>query len=402
MVVGWALPSAHPGRIVRTLVGGCPRLNRVSANIDFAAEGLLDGLDGAEREQRIELLERLIDQGYSLDDLKRVANVALLPAEGAVGGPLLYTAREIAQKTGLGAELCVRIRRAGGLPAANVDDRVFIEGDLEGSRLLAGLKAGGLGDEEILSVTRVLGRGLSQAAEEMRRLALVLSFEPGTSEAQLSERYAQVAGALTPMAQELVSHLLLLHLRHSVSNELVNATERAEGRLPGARPVAVAFADLVGFTRLGEKVPPDEVGHVAGRLEVLSSEVVEPPVRIVKTIGDAVMLACHDTEPLLTASIDLVAAADAEGEAFPQLRAGVAAGEALNRAGDWFGRPVNLASRITGIARPGSVLASKEVRDKLTDSFQWSFAGVRKLKGIGEAPVYRARHLTSAATPSEE
>lgn len=365
----------------------------MAGTIDFGAEGLLNGLDGAARAQRLELLERLIDQGYSVDDLKRVGDVALLPAESAVGGPLVYTAREIAEKTGLDAEFYVRVRRASGLPVANVDDRVYIEGDLESARLLMRLKAGGLGDEEILSVTRVLGRGLSQAADEMRRLALGLSFEAGTSEAQLSERYAQVAGALTPLAKELVSHLLLLHLRYSVSNELVNATEREEGRLPGARPVAVAFADLVGFTRLGEMVPPDDVGQVAVRLETLSSEVIEAPVRIVKTIGDAVMLACPDTKPLLAASIELVAAADAEGEAFPQLRAGVAAGEALNRAGDWFGRPVNLASRITGIARPGSVLASKEVRDELSDSFRWSFAGGRKLKGIGEVPVYRARQL---------
>jgi adenylate cyclase len=368
-------------------------------DIDFGAEGLLDGLDGGEREERVELLQTLLEQGYALEDLKRVPNVALLPAESAVGGPPRYTARDVEEKTGMPAEFAVRLRHAGGLPIAGVDDPVFIESDIEIARTTAGLMAGGITEEQMIDVTRVLGRGLAPAADEMRRMALGLSFDAGTSEAELAERYGGVAGVLSPLAQQLVSHLLMLHLRFSVSNELANMTERREGRLPGARPVAVAFADLVGFTRLGEMVAPDEVGRVAERLEALSSEVAKAPVRIVKTIGDAVMLACPETEPLLSATIELVGAADEQGEEFPQLRAGVASGEALHRAGDWFGRPVNLASRVTSIARPGSVLATQSVRDELEDAFRWSFAGERKLKGIGEVPVHRARALEPEVSP---
>src|SRR5581483_3970751 len=103
------------------------------------------------------------------------------------------------------------------------------------------------------------------------------------------------------------------------------------------REVAVAFADLVGFTRLGEEVPPDELGRLAARLEELANEVSEPPVRLVKTIGDAAMLSSPEPEPLLGATLALVEAADTEGQDFPQLRAGAALGLALPRAGDWFG-----------------------------------------------------------------
>ena len=130
-------------------------------------------------------------------------------------------------------------------------------------------------------------------------------------------------------------------------SEAINSAERSGGRLPGAREIAVCFADLVGFTRLGEEVPAEELGQLAVRLEALTTEVVEPPVRLVKTIGDAVMLTSVEPEPLLDTALALLDAADAEGEDFPQLRAGVAIGDALSRAGDWFGRPVNLASRIT-------------------------------------------------------
>jgi adenylate cyclase len=115
-------------------------------------------------------------------------------------------------------------------------------------------------------------------------------------------------------------------------------------------------------------------------------------VRLIKTIGDAVMLQSSDTDELLAAALAIVDAADAEGEGFPQLCAGLARGEALSRAGDWFGRPVNLASRITGIARPGTVLVAGEVKDAVQRDFRFSFAGGRRIKGVdGEVKLLRAR-----------
>ena len=87
--------------------------------------------------------------------------------------------------------------------------------------------------------------------------------------------------------------------------------------LPGSRETAVCFADLVGFTRLGEEVPPEELTQLAARLEQLAADVIEPPVRLVKTIGDAVMLASPEAEPLLDGGLALLEAAAAEGSRFP-------------------------------------------------------------------------------------
>ena len=186
------------------------------------------------------------------------------------------------------------------------------------------------------------------------------------SERELAHRYALAAERLYPLVDPLVSNILdaaPAGMRPRARS--ISAMERSGGRLPGSREVAVCFADLVGFTRLGEEVPPDELGRLAVRLEALASEVAEPPVRLVKTIGDAAMLASPEPEPLLGAALALIDAADAEGDYFPQLRAGAALGPALLRAGDWFGRPVNLASRITSIARPGSLLAERELRESV-------------------------------------
>src|SRR6202035_1218013 len=186
---------------------------------------------------------------------------------------------------------------------------------------------------------RTLGRGLAQAAETMRSLPLRMVLEPGVSEHDLAQRYAAAVSQLTPMVGPLITNLLNLHLREMAQSEAINAAERSGGRLPGSREIAVCFADLVGFTRLGEEVAPEQLGHLAVRLEALSSEVATPPVRLVKTIGDAAMLASPEPEPLLEAALMLIDAADAEGADFPQLRAGTAVGIALPRAGDWYGRP---------------------------------------------------------------
>jgi adenylate cyclase len=104
------------------------------------------------------------------------------------------------------------------------------------------------------------------------------------------------------------------------------------------------------------------------------------------------MLVSPDTEPLVRVTLDLVRAADDAGEEFPMLRAGVARGEAIPRGGDWYGRPVNVASRVTGVARPGSVLTTESVHEEVEGAFDWSFAGRKKLKGVKDpVPLFRAR-----------
>jgi adenylate cyclase len=89
-----------------------------------------------------------------------------------------------------------------------------------------------------------------------------------------------------------------------------------------------------------------------------------------------------------------------DGDDLPLLRGGLASGEALQRSGDYYGRPVNLASRLTAFARRGSVVASKDVHDAVPDAYAWSFAGNRRFKGVGdEVPVYRVRPAEPDASP---
>jgi adenylate cyclase len=116
----------------------------------------------------------------------------------------------------------------------------------------------------------------------------------------------------------------------------------------------------------------------------------------VKTIGDAAMLSCRNPAPLVGAALSLLDAVEEADR--PTVRAGVACGPALPRAGDLYGHAVNLASRVTGIARPGSVLCTVEVKDAAPEAFDWSFAGKHRLKGVGDSvPLYRARSIRGEA-----
>ena len=162
--------------------------------------------------------------------------------------------------------------------------------------------------------------------------------------------------------------------------------------------VTVCFADIVGFTRLGTEIEAQELGSLASRMAELATDVTEPPVRLVKTIGDAAMFVSPDAGALVSVALSLLEAVEAAE--LPSLRAGVASGTALQRAGDYYGHAVNLASRVTGVARAGSVLCTEEVRDQAPDRFDWSFARRHTLKGMSEpVPLYRARPLNADEEP---
>jgi adenylate cyclase len=224
--------------------------------------------------------------------------------------------------------------------------------------------------------------------------------QPGDTERDLGLRYAQITRELGPQLEPLILHVLNLHQRENIKRVVVSRADIASGQLRGATEICVCFADLVDFTRLGEDIEPAELGQVAGRLTDVALEVAVPPVRLVKTIGDAVMLVSpRDVDPLLETALGLAESwGDGDGD-LPQLRIGVACGEALGRAGDWYGRPVNLASRVTAYARPNSVLATNEVRDAASGDYSWSKAGIRRFKGIRE-PVGLLRVRRPEASPA--
>ena len=358
--------------------------------MDFEAAGLLDGLEGEERTARQDLLERLYADGVGLEELAAAVaedRLALLPVERVFGAQ--HSAREIEQATGLPAPFVAHVRRALGLAEPGPDEAVFSAADFEAARAIKVVLESGISEGGVIELTRVLGEGMARFAATIANIFGETFLHQGDSERDVALRYAAMARQLIPGTTPIVAAALDAHVRDSARRGLVGRAERERGHLSVEQETAVCFVDLVGFTSLGADLGAEELGSVAATLAALAADVAEPPVRLVKTIGDAAMFVSPSPAPLVAAALDLVDAVEAAE--LPALRAGIAFGLAYNRFGDWYGNTVNLASRVTGAARPGSVLATQEVREAAADEFAWSFAGRFRFKGVPEPlPLHRA------------
>src|SRR3954468_1304772 len=368
------------------------------AGTDFEAEGLLGGLTGKAREARLALLSDLADDGVPLEELKKAVEenrLVLLPVERVFGaGEERYTAAEIAEGAGIERDFLVRLLQALGAPVPEADERAYTDRDMEAARRAKLFVDAGLPEEGVLETSRIIGISMANLADANRDMVGEVFTEPGIDEHELAMRYAAAAETMPPLLGDTLLHAYRIHLREAIRQAVVTEAELAQGKLSGSDDVTIAFADLVGYTRLGESMEIEQIGQMTGRLFELASEAARPPIRLVKMIGDAAMFASREPEPLLDAVLDLV---DATGnEEIPPLRAGIACGPALGRGGDWYGRPVNLAARITSFARPDSVVIDEAVKRSLEsqngDRFRFSFAGNRRFKGISEeTAVHRVR-----------
>jgi adenylate cyclase len=364
---------------------------------DFEAEGLLDGAgDERARRARLELLQTLEQEGFSLEELRRATaegRLVLLPLERVLEAEgRRYTPEEVAERSGLDVGFIADARRAMGAPRPAPGQPTLTEEDLMLALRAKRLLDAGIGRDAFLENTRVMSQAMASVAASFATTFGEALLRPGDTERDLGLRYAEAMRELGPLAAPALQQMLNMRMREQIRQAVVGQAELRSGHLPGAQRIAVGFVDIVGFTTLGEDVPPDELGAVVGRFERRVEDAVRPPVRLVKTIGDAAMLASPVAGPLVQTTLDLVEGSRDDDDDGQVLRAGLAAGDAIMRAGDWYGRPVNLASRITAFARRGSVVAAWELREAAGEDFAWSPIGRRRFKGVrGEVEVYRVR-----------
>jgi adenylate cyclase len=368
---------------------------------------LLEGLEGEERDGRERLLAELIDDGVPADELRSAVaegRLALLPLERKLAGPERYTAAEVAERAGVDPELLLRQWRALGMPDVDDDDAAFTADDVEAAERLRGMVEAGVDADTLIELGRLMAIAMSQFAAAGRGVATQLSAGDPT-EYEVAKRYESFADSLIPTVGPALEYAYRLQLREQLRYIAIEAGGEGASE---ATEMSIAFADLVGFTSLGERLPPEELGPITGRLDELAREVAGGPVRLVKLIGDAAMFASPDTGALLEAMLQLVESSgtgdeEREEDEFPLLRAGIARGAVLPRGGDFYGRPVNLASRITAVARPGSVLVTEEVRAGADAELHFSDAGQKRLKGVdGSLQLYRARVEDEEDEPGSE
>ena len=370
--------------------------------IDLDAEGLLDGVHGSARAARRRLLNELLEDGATLGELREAValdRVALLPSERLLytGDHHIprYTAEEVAERAGVSVDDLRFTGSALGLPLAGPGRRVHTEVDVELGRQLATALAAGLSVGAVAEVDRAIARGITQIVAASRTAVLEATLRPGMTEREAARAWASAARQLVPNATRRIVLASEAHLRKAIEHEDIGAADTVAGKSTRTRPVSLAFADLVGFTRLGELLSPEDLGRGGRRLDETATSFVRPPTIVAKTIGDdAVMLASPDPGDLLQTTIALIAYA-APLEGFPPVRAGVAHGDVHERDREWYGEIVNLASRITRATPAGVVVATDVVREQIPHGFRRTAFVPGELKGVQRRP--RLYTVTSKA-----
>jgi len=359
---------------------------------DFEAEGLLEGLDDVERAARVKLLTELYTQdGVDLETLKVETEnnrLALLPADLVLGrSGELYTPEEIAELAGITITDFQKLITAVGLPRPAAGKRRYDDADLMAARRLKRFQEAGIPTENLLAATRQVGSSAARIAQAHRDMVASDIITRGADEYETAIQLRQASLQLLPLAEQAVDYALRSHFLDQLRNQAMALASPGIFGDGDTTEMSICFADLVGFTRLGERSELEKIGTVAKLLESVAIEVTNPEVRLVKTIGDAAMLVSEDGAALFDAAIRFIEVGNEAGDDLPALRVGVARGETIHQVGDWFGPPVNLASRITEAARPDSVLAdSKAVEAAGEEFFKYSWVGQHKFKGL-DRPV---------------
>jgi adenylate cyclase len=294
------------------------------------------------------------------------------------------SAREIADLCGMNVDDVLRASRLLGMLVPDADTRAYDEFSCQAFQTLQLASAFGLPPATVDEMLVVLGRHMSKLAADLEIVVGNALGRPGDTEYELAHRYADTARVLAPAAAPLVAGAFTAHLRDRMRDIFVTAEEAQYGSLHAVADVAVAFVDVVGFMSLGERVDAGELKSIATRLVDIAFAAITPGVRLVKELGDAILLLSRDAPELLRVLVAIHDAFDALPDAQP-IHSGVAYGVAYLGGADVYGAPANLASRITDLAPTGSIWADARLVEACPE-FRWTPLGRRAIKGA-EDPV---------------
>jgi adenylate cyclase len=258
----------------------------------------------------------------------------------------------------------------------------------------------GLTEAHVIRVLRVYGENLGRIARSESDFFHTYVEMPmlgsGMSEGQMLQLASQMSPQTRTLVRDMILWLYRRHQEHSIIEHVVehleNALEQAGLAMPRpARPPAMVFLDLVGYTRLTEERGDDVAAELVGTLaQLVQAESIRFGGRPVKWLGDGVMFHFPDPSQAVRCSLELADRTPRAG--LPQAHVGVNAGPVIFRDGDYFGRTVNVAARIAGRAGPGEVLVSEAVVEAASgDGLRFDPLGPAELKGVSRpVPLFKA------------
>jgi adenylate cyclase len=289
-------------------------------------------------------------------------------------GPRRYTRLQVAAMSGMAPERTQRLWRALGFPDAADDDPAFTDADVQALAVLSELIDSGFVDRATeASIARAMGQALSRLADwqaDMLADALTRTGPDGERRVASPDEAVAVARALLPRMRDIQSYVWRRHLAANADRLLAQTAGQGD-----RRELAVGFADLVGYTSRSRGMGGRELGAMIEDFESIASEVIaRHRGRVVKTVGDGILFTTVSAVEAVEIGLGMPEAWDTEER--PPLRVGAAYGTVLTRLGDVYSPVVNLASRLTSLARPGTVLVDRRL--------------AQCLRGL---PAYRVRPL---------
>jgi adenylate cyclase len=370
--------------------------DRVGVSTDtlrrWSQEGIVPLRDGRWTPAAVaqaKIVARMRARGHSLDEVRAAVDSGRLaygymedifppPADRR---PLAQAAEE----SGLEPALIRRIWAAGGFSPATLEEGVG-DDDLQLLRYMAAVLASGFPLVAFLQLVRVYGQAIARIADAEVRLFHLFVHEPliqnGRGGLDIAEEMEGLASELLPLAGPIMEHVHKRWLQHFIEQDVVGHLELEvpdEAGL-GRLRVGIAFADLAGYTRLTEEAGEQEAVDVVERFVAAVEDTLPDEARVVKTIGDEVMIVGSDIGALADWAVGFQLLQGGR----PRPRIGIHAGGALFRDGDYYGRAVNLAARVGARAAAGEVLVTRPVTEAAGDHLDFRRIGEVRMKGFSE------------------
>jgi adenylate cyclase len=359
----------------------------------WVAHGLIPQYDGEWSPAAIgtaRVVARLRERGHSLAELRRATDDGRL-AFGFLD-ELLATDRhrvpinDAARETGLDQALVQRLIDGLGIGSEHPDS--VSEDELQLLRYLAAVLDSGFPLVALLQLVRVYAQAIAQIADAEVRLFHLYVHEPlmrsGITGAETAEHMYALSRETLPLAGPLLDGLHQRYLQHFVEQDVVGHMEAdldGSSTDPGRMRVALAFADLVGYTRLteeeGELTALDAVERFLEDVELTLPD----EARVIKTIGDEAMIVGSDAAGLVDWAVDF----ERRQTEHPLPRIAIHSGVALYRDGDYYGREVNIASRVAARAAGGEVLVTRAVVESAGPHLEFERIGEVRLEGFSQS-----------------
>lgn len=301
-----------------------------------------------------------------------------------LGGVPHMTAYEVSKTSGIPYDEARRYWRAMGF--ADVGQaRAFTDADVDALMRLGSLSRSGMFTEEFAAlVARSMGQTTSRLAE-WQIDALYDAFDTAGVEGpdEIAELGYRIGRRVLPELEELLVYVWRRQLA-AAAGRLRQQLREPDGDKAGKQ--AVGFADLVSFTRLSRSLSEEELAKLVSVFEANAADTVAfGGGRLIKTLGDEIMFAADSAPRAARIALDLMASMR-RTPAVPELRIGVAYGHVVQRNGDVYGTTVNLASRLTVLAEPDTIVVDPDLADALAgdESFELRPLGQRIIRGLGE------------------